>query len=685
MVDQPETEKVGDVHRELAAILCADVVGYTGLMAADETATHAAFTQCLATVVDTAIEAYRGRIVKNTGDGFIAVFQSVVDGMSCAIAIQENMAGNRDGAAPDHRLAFRIGVNLGDIIFEEKDVYGDGVNMAARLQTLAVPGGICVSHVVRHELRGKLQLEFDSLGSRRLKSTDPSLEAYRLRGLSAEASPTDGAGNIPTFRRQSRDWIRLGAVAAIVFLSLTAVLIWRLDVLPWQRVDNREVLEDRVPLPLPDKPSLAVLPFKNMSADPEQEYFADGISEDLITDLAKIGRLFVIARNSSFAYKGRDVDVRKVGRDLGVRYVLEGSIRKAGDTVRVNAQLIDAQTGLHVWASRFDRKMRDIFKIQDEITLGIVSAMTINVNAIERAQASTAKTGNFAAYDAFLRGWAHFQRNTFADYHHALKYFRSAIELDPDFSQAHAAIAAAHLAARMYTWTNVEDFKSPLKAFLNAEKHRVELLEQARQRLRPALRNPSSVAYRVQAELLVIDAKNKNDPSKYDEAIKIIRKAILLDPNDADNFAQLGISMVWNGKPEEAFTPLSSAIRINPFHPATYYCYYGIAEFSLKRYADSVKWLKKCAAGNARHHWPYVYLAAAYAYLEQGGEAEKAKKNLERLMENQRRTPFTVKEARSRMPYRFPEDTLRLLVGLHKAGIPNSLVRGRKMPAGQTK
>src|SRR5215471_10029598 len=310
--------------RRLAAILAADVAGYSRLMGADEEGTHERLKVHLGELVNPKIAEHRGRIVKNTGDGFLAEFQSVVDAVRCALEIQRGMSERDEGTPPDKRIKFRIGVNLGDVISEEHDIFGDGVNIAARLETLAEPGGICVSRVVRDQVRDKLDYAFEDLGDQQVKNIARPVRVYRVQDQAV-------------------------------------------------RIEQPSPVSQ--PLPLPDKPSIAVLPFANMSADPEQEFFADGIAEDIITALSRYPFLFVIARNSSFTYKGRAVDVKQIGRELGVRYVLKGSLRKFGNRIRITAQLVEAETGKHVWAERYDRDLTDIFAIQDEITEAVTLAV----------------------------------------------------------------------------------------------------------------------------------------------------------------------------------------------------------------------------------------------------------------------------------------------------------------------
>jgi len=650
---------------KLAAILCADVAGYTALMHSDEDGTFAAYKACIDVVVLPALDTHRGRLVKSTGDGFIAVFDSVIDGLSCALAIQEGVA-HKEGKTP---FKFRIGLNIGDVIHEriegKDDVHGDGVNMAARLQTLATPGGVCVSSLVRDHVNGKLNVAFESLGRKRVKPNDIPIQAFAVHaraGPPKRSSATGLAAKVRTFIREAR----VTGLATVTLLAV-GVFAWQADLLHTERLADLVTGESASRLPLPDRPSLVVLPFKTIGEGPAQEYFADGITVDVITDLSRVSGIFVIASNSSFAYKSRPQDVRKIGRNLGVRYALEGSVQRSADTLRVTAQLIDAKDGGHVWATRFDRPLGDVFKIQDEITRKIVDALSVNIKEREQTRWTVAQTSSVPAYDAYLRGWAAYRRNTVQDYTKAIELFRFSITLDPGFAQAHAAIAAAYLAMRKYGWTRVESLASEVKIVERARQHDEELLENAREHLAIALRNPTSLAYRSSAEIAIFERR-------YDDAIEAIRKALALDPNDADNFAMLSSVLVWTGRPEAAIEPIERAMRLDPLHPPLYLCTYGSALFSLGRYAEAKEKFEGCKAGNPESPWPYIYLIATYAYLGQEAEAAAARESAANLLHRLDRSPFTVQEVGNRiMRYRNRADLLRLLVGLHKAKVPNSL------------
>jgi adenylate cyclase len=381
------------LERRLAAILAADVVGYSRLMGADEEGTHERLKAHFEHLVDPKIKEHRGRTVKNTGDGLLSEFASVVDAVRCAVEVQRAMTERNIDVPADKCIEFRIGINLGDIIVDKGDIFGDGVNVAARLEGLAEPGGICVSRAVRDQVRDKLDFAFDDMGEHQVKNIERPVRVYRI-----EFDETPGLSEPST---------------------------------------------DTAPLTLPDKPSIAVLPFTNMSNDPEQEFFADGVAEDIIIALSRYPVLFVIARDSCFSYKGRAVDVKDVGRELGVRYVLEGSLRKVGNRIRVTAQLVEAETGNHIWAERYDRDLADIFAVQDEITEAVTTAIAPAIADAEQQRAMRKPPGSLDAWTAYQRGLWHLGKATRA--HHALaeKFFQQAIDLDPNFAGGYRGLADA--------------------------------------------------------------------------------------------------------------------------------------------------------------------------------------------------------------------------------------------------
>jgi adenylate cyclase len=408
-------------ERRLAAILAADVAGYSRLIGEDEDGTLDRLRSIRAEVIDPKIAEHRGRLVKTTGDGFLVEFASVVDALRCASEWQQAMAGRSAGMAVAERIEFRIGINVGDVVVEDGDIFGDGVNVAARLEALADPGGICVSARVQEDAAGRLDLAFDDLGDRQLKNIARPVRVYRVR-----ATLTHPAANAP------------GAT-----LSRTAG--------EGAERQRREAGEGNSPpaLALPDKPSIAVLPFQNMSGDPEQEYFADGMVEEIITALSRIRWLFVIARNSSFTYKGRAVDVKQVGCELGVRYVLEGSVRKAGERVRITGQLIDAVTGTHLWADRFDGLIEDVFELQDQVATSVAGVIEPALAEAEQQRAVRKLPERLDAWEAYQRGLWHFYKYALEENTTAVGFFRQAIALDPNFAPGHYGYA---LALQWNTW-----------------------------------------------------------------------------------------------------------------------------------------------------------------------------------------------------------------------------------------
>jgi TolB-like protein/class 3 adenylate cyclase len=395
------------VERRLAAILAADVAGYSRLMGANEEGALAQLKSVRKALVDPTIAAHRGRIVKTTGDGMLVEFASAVDAVRNAVEIQRSMAAQNTAVPQDQRIEFRIGIHVGDIIIDDNDIFGDGVNIAARLEGIAEPGGVCMSDDAYRQVRGKVEIACDDMGPQPLKNIAEPMRTWRVRLT----------GQIPS------------------------------------AVQSGSAVSQPQALPLPDKPSIAVLPFQNMSGDPEQDYFADGMAEDIITALSRFKALFVIARNSSFTYKGRAVDVKQVGRELGVRYVLEGSVRKAANRVRITGQLVDTATGGHLWAERFDGGLGDIFDLQDQVTESVVGAIAPAVEKAEIERAKRKPTESLDAYALYLRGLARFYQ--FANRQangEALRLFNSAIELDPDFAAAYGRAAACYVIAKTNGW-----------------------------------------------------------------------------------------------------------------------------------------------------------------------------------------------------------------------------------------
>jgi TolB-like protein/class 3 adenylate cyclase len=552
------------VERRLAAILAADVAGYSRLMGADEEGTHERLQAHLRELVNPEINGHRGRIVKNTGDGFLAEFASVVDAVRCALEVQRGMAERNKGSSPEEWIEFRIGINLGDVIAEENDIFGDGVNVAARLETLAEPGGICISRVVRDQVRDRIEITFDDLGEQQVKNIARPVRVYRIG---------DRAARIESLLPASPP-----------------------------------------PLPLPDKPSIAVLPFQNMSGDPEQEYFADGMVEEIITALSRIKWLFVIARNSSFTYKGQPVDVTRVGRELGVRYVLEGSVRKGGNQVRITAQLIDAGNGAHLWAGRFDGPLENVFELQDKVALSVAGVIEPTVQAAEIRRSSDRPTNDITAYDLYLRAIAPMRSGEREKelYVRALGLLGEAIERDPRFGPALAAAAFCHHVLHVAGWTS------------DSSANRREGVDLAGRALRVAGSD---------AEVLGNGARVLGYFSEdLAAAISLIDRALELNPSFALGWQWSGWLRLWAGQPDVAIGHFETSLRLNPLQGrADYYLGIGMGHFFAERFEDaSVSLLLSLQEGPS---WvpTHRFLASCYAHLGRFDEARETVKRLRTL------------------------------------------------------
>ena len=545
-------------HRRLTAILCADVVGYSRLMGDDEEATVATLGTYREVFVSR-IGEHRGRVVDAKGDAILAEFTSVVDALNSAVAIQSELAGRNAGMPQGRRMDFRIGINLGDVLVQDDAIYGDGVNVAARLESLAEPGGICLSRPVHDQVKAKLKLAFDYLGEQQVKNIAEPVRAYKVRLDAGEAAAEAGGETAP----------------------------------PHPPADRKE------PLSLPDKPSIAVLPFVNMSGDPEQEYFSDGITEDLITDLSKLSSLFVIARNSAFTYKGKAVDVRQVGKELGIRYVLEGSVRKAGDRVRITAQLVDAASGEHMWAERYDRKLEDIFDLQDEITRAIATELEVKLVEGEQARVWRRLTDNLEAYDLAMRGRELFRRHGRADIAQGRRLIEKALALDPKFAYAFLQLG----------WTYIlegisERAESPQQCFERA-------LELGRRVI--ALDDTLGNAY----ALLSVASVNSG---AYGQAREYAERAVALSPDDTQSNAVISNVLVRLGRGEEALEHIETALRLDPLAPGTYLRFVGAAYRSLGRFEEAIAAYRECLEQVPDHTRAQIGLTLAY--MEAGREEE---------------------------------------------------------------
>ncbi len=619
------------VERRLAAILCADVFGYSRLMGEDELGTVRAFNASRE-VLDGLIRRHHGRVFGGAGDSVIAEFPSAVEAVACAAEIQAAIAERNADLPESRRMRFRIGVNLGDIVVDGANLVGDGVNVAARLEALAEPGGILISGAAFDQVEGKLDHAFDRLGEKRLKNIARPVRLYRVR------DGPDRGGFGPRVRRVAAarpfGWSAIG-LGLVLALGLIA---WFLYVQP--SLQERAFTQATV-LPLPDKPSIAVLPFANLSADPEQEYFSDGITDDLITNLSQLSGLFVIARNTAFTYKGQPVDMREVGRELGVRYLLEGSVQTADGRVRVNAQLIDAATGFHVWAERFDHQLGDVFALQDKVAASIVDALEVTLSEDERRRLAQRYTSSLEAYDAFLRGWEQYWRGVREGNLEARRWFERALELDPTFARALANLALTYVgqASGFPSLTS-----SPDRAY--------ELVQRAL-----ALDERLPQVHWVLGE---VELYRRN----YAGAQAAIERAIALDPNWADAHAQAANILIYSGRPEEALGVFDQAMRLNPRFPAPYLRQRGKAYLTLHRYEQAIADLEEALRRNPTLWDARLFLAASYAHAGRIAEAEW--EIAEVLVAE---PDLSLRRVGEIAPYKERSHLEHLLDGLRKAGL----------------
>jgi adenylate cyclase len=630
--------------RKLAAILYADVAGYSRLTGEDEEATHRALSDCLDTI-STFIERHGGTVMHVAGDAVLADFPTVSDALICAVAVQRELTERNKDVPENLRVQFRIGVNLGEVIVDRKEIYGDGVNIAARLQGLAEPGGICISESVHTAAGNKLPLEYEFIGEQEVKNIAKPVKAYRVHMRPGEVLPS--ARGVQKKGKEKR-W--LGAVvAAVALVAIAGALAW----LKPGIFESSRVASTPPTLALPEKPSIAVLPFTNMSGDPQQEYFTDGMTEDVITDLSKISGLFVIARNSTFTYKGKPVKVQQVAKDLGVRYVLEGSVQRVGERVRINAQLIDATTGGHLWAERYDGSMVDVFGLQDQVTHKIVAALALNLAAKESGKREATK--NPQAYDAFLRGWELYRRFSADDFAKAIPLFERAVRLDPNYGRAYAALASIYWESwrQGNAWTvKVNPGSNNAVSFFGARNKAEKYLELA-------LKNPSPLAHRVASATYW-------DYRKFDDAIAEAQQAVSLDPNDPDGHVALAWALIFSGRPQEALPAVERAMRLDPLHPEVYMYVLGMSRLGLGQFEDAVTALESAHERSPEDRDVNIPLAVAYDQL---GRHEQARVALKRYTDVWSIFSTNVNGVMSWWPFKREADIRRFGGALVAAGL----------------
>jgi TolB-like protein/class 3 adenylate cyclase/Flp pilus assembly protein TadD len=635
----------GRLPRKLAAVLYADVAGYSRLTGQDEDATHRRLREYL-DLISTTVEDHRGRVMHYAGDAVLAMFDAVVDALSCAAQIQRELKSRNDDLTEERRVRFRIGVNLGDVIEDRGDIYGDGVNVAARLEGLAEPGGVCISESVRVAVGNQLPLEYSFSGEQSVKNIAQPVRTYQVV-LGFEDSMQAGGTASGAFKSIPR----LGVVAGLVILLVAgaSVAIWR-----WMEVTETELVpSESATRYASEKPSVAVLPFANMSADPEQEYFSDGITDDLITDLSKISGLFVIARNSVFAYKGKNEKVQQIAEDLGVRYVLEGSVRRVGDSVRINAQLIDATTGGHVWADRYDGKIADVFEFQDVVTSNIVGALKVELTSEEQTLAGERETGNIAAYDVFLQGWEHLLRRTPENAARAVALFKQSLDLDPEYARAYAALAQAY-------WDNSRNPKFNTLVGLNTGQDDTSFAGDtiAWKYLRKAHGKSLSQVHTLMARML-------QRQRRFDEAMREAERAVALGPNDPRAYDALVEILIYSGRAQDAMDLIDESIRLDPSLPAEKLFLKGMADYTMGRLESALSNIARARAHNPKQTRYAAVQAAAFAEL---GRVEEARATLRDYLAGLS-SYTTINWTMYHWAFRDPKMSERMANGLLKAGL----------------
>jgi adenylate cyclase len=578
------------VTRKLTAIMSADIKGYSILMADDEVFTIKMLNE-YRSIMSNCIGQYNGRVVDSPGDNVLAEFASAVDALQCAVEIQKKLKKENDRLVESKRLEFRIGVNIGDVIQDSNRIYGDGVNVASRIEGLAEPGGVCLSKSAYDQIKKKLDFGFEYMGEHPVKNISEPVSVYKVL--------------VDTER-------------------------------------SRPLVEEQ--LDLPEKPSVAVLPFVNMSGDPGQEYFSDGLTEQIINGLCKVSNLFVIARNSSFAYKGKSLSVKQIAQELGVRYILEGSVQKAADRVRITAQLIDATTGYHLWSENYDRDLSDIFALQDEITLKIIDALHIKLTWGEQARLWEGGTTSIQAYDKFARGSDCFFRFTEKDNKQARHFFKEAINIDKSYTMAYIMLGYTHTNDLIYGWS-----ESPIESFEHAEKN----VEKA-----VALNDSIDLAHCLLGFIYLFKRQ-------HNEAIKAGERAVALNPNGAEAHAQLALILIFSDKIELAIKLLKRALRLNPTPQSYFYTFLASAYQSNGQYEKAIEMCKKALSCSPDDIHTYLSLVASYSSLNRNEDARKAVEEILRIQPD-----FSLEYFANTLPNKNQERLDKYINALRKAGLP---------------
>jgi len=630
-----------DFKRKLTAILSADVKGYSRLMAEDEEATVRTITAYRAAMAKL-IQQYRGRVVDSPGDNVLAEFGSVVDAVNCAVEVQRELAERNSELPPERQMEFRIGINLGDVIEEGERIYGDGVNIAARVEGLAEGGGICISGTVYDAIEAKLGLEYEYLGEQEVKNIDRPVRVYRVLSFPGAAAHRV----VKAKKAVGRKWRNVFLAIAAILIVGAAVATWHFSLRSTPSPAEVAFVE-KLAFPLPDKPSLAVLPFDNLSGDASQDYFSDGITESIITALSNVSNLFVIARNSTFTYKGKPVKVQQVAEELGVRYVLEGSVQRSGDRVRITAQLIDALAGHHLWAEQYERTFGDIFTLQDDITEHVTLALQVKLTEGEQARIRRAHMENPEAYEYWLRGLEIFRSFTKENNDQARKLWEKAAELDPTNSWMWQQIGWTYYRDARFGWTD-----TPVQALARAE-------ELAQKTL--AVDDSTAEAY----SLLSVVYMSRR---QHDKAVAYGERALALAPNFTDITATIAIPFMYSGRPEEAIELVRNAMRRSPYYPAWYLPVLGIAYRFTGQYEEAIPLLETWRArANPRSALPYLFLAFTY---EEAGRGEEAQIAVAEILKRNPKASITGYLKAKTFPYKAQADIDKVVDSLRKAGLP---------------
>jgi len=627
--------------RKIAAILSADVAGYSRLMGEDEEETVRTL-KAYREVMGILISEHRGRVIDSPGDNLLAEFTSVVDALRCAWDIHKEIKARNSGLPEERRMVFRIGINLGDVIEEEGRIYGDGVNVAARMESLAEVGGISISGTAYDQVKNKLPWQYEYQGEQAVKNITEPVRVYRVLMDPEAGAAKVSEGKISRLKKWG--WAGVGAFAILILCAI-AVAVWHSYFSPEPQPEKAPLVWNPA-FELPDKPSIAVLPFANMSGDPEQEYFSDGITEEIITGLSKVPRLFVIARNSTFTYKGKPVMVQQVGQELGVRYVLEGSVRKAKDRVRITAQLIDAMTGKHLWAEKYDRDLKDIFALQDEIMMKVIAALQVNLTEGEQALIVAGGTENFEAYAKFLQGVEYVKRFNREGILLGRKMAEEAIALDPNYPRGYRLLATTHM---IEVWLGIS--KSPKQSLAKA----AELYQKV------IAMDPTDAVARGFLGFVYTMVR------QYEKGMAEAEKAVALNPNAADAQCIFGMVLRLNGRHKESINATEKAIRLNPFPPTWYLHTLGYSYFLTGMYEDAIEAYKKALRLKPDNQMARLGLAASYSL---SGREEEARAEVEEVL---RLSPkFCLERILKGWPYKKQSDKDLIVSALRKAGLPET-------------